>query len=68
MPALPLPFVDVPVGDGVGTWFTWATASGVNVAIYDHPNVGTFEVHGTILLAYQAQGGPLGALGYPTSD
>jgi GH25 family lysozyme M1 (1,4-beta-N-acetylmuramidase) len=67
-PAGALPFVDVPVGDGVGTWFTYATATGVNVAIYDNPNIGTFEVHGAILVTYQGQGGPLSSLGYPTSD
>lgn len=67
-PALPLPFVDVPVGDGIGTWFTWATTTGAPMAVYDNPSVGTFEVHGAILADFLAQSGPLGALGYPISD
>ncbi|WP_228835243.1 LGFP repeat-containing protein [Nocardia abscessus] len=67
-PGVDLPFLNVPTGDGVGTWFTWTTTGGVNVALYDSPDTEPFEVHGVILLTYQAQEGPLGILGYPTSD
>jgi LGFP repeat-containing protein len=67
-PALPLPFVSVPVGDGAGRWFTWATATGLNIAVYHHPSVGAFEVHGAILNTYLAEGGPMGELGYPVTD
>ncbi len=67
-PEIDLPFVEVPTGDGFGTWFTWTTAGGVNVALYDSPNTAPSEVHGAILVTYQAQQGPLGSLGYPISD
>jgi len=68
-PALPLPFVEMAVGDGAGTFFSWITASGAAVTLYDRPDLpAAFEVHGAILASYVAQGGPLGALGYPVSD
>jgi lysozyme len=68
-PTFPLPFVDIPVGDGQGTFFSWVTSNGVGVTIYDKPGAeAAFEVHGAILDSYVAQGGPLGALGYPVSD
>jgi len=67
--ALPIPFFELPVGDGRGTFFSWITASGAAVTVYDRPDLeAAFEVHGAILASYVAQGGPLGALGYPTSD
>lgn len=68
-PTFPLPFVDIPVGDEQGTFFSWVSSQGVLVTIYDRPGAeATFEVHGAILDSYVAQGGPQGFLGYPVSD
>lgn len=64
---MPLPFVAVPVGDGYGFWFTWAS-NGTAIAVYDHPTASVSEVHGAILMSYIQQGGPLSSLGYPVSD
>lgn len=68
-PALPLPFFELPAGDGAGVFFSWVTAGGVAVTLYDKPGLdAAFEVHGAILASYLAQGGPMGAFGYPASD
>ncbi len=64
----PVQFSALPTGDGVGAWFGWTTATGVDVAVYFSPLSGAAEVHGAILGEYRAGGGPLGRLGYPTSD
>jgi lysozyme len=68
-PAFPLPVIELSVGDGAGTFFSWVTASGVAVTLYDRSDLpAAFEVHGAILTAYLSEGGPLGTLGYPVSD
>lgn len=64
----PVRFSPLPVGDGFGEWFGWATAAHVDVAIYSSPLSGVAEVHGAIIAEYRAGGGPLGRLGYPTTD
>ncbi len=66
-----LPVVSVPTGDGQGTFFAYAlqvSGGSTPITIYDHPSIGTFEVHGAILANYLLRGGPLGELGYPVSD
>lgn len=68
-PPLPVTPMDIPLADGRGTFFSWMTATGVAVTLYDRADLdATCEVHGAILADYIAQGGPLGALGYPVSD
>ncbi len=52
-----------PVGDGRGT-----TATFERGRIYAAPGLGGHQVHGSVLAHYLAQGGPTGALGYPTSE
>lgn len=49
------------VGDGVVQAFT-------NGTIYSSPSTGAHLVQGEILRVYTEQGGPGGALGFPTSD
>jgi GH25 family lysozyme M1 (1,4-beta-N-acetylmuramidase) len=66
-PALPLPVIGLPVLGTAGQFFGYTLTTGLAVTIYDHPNVGTFEVHGVILARYLAVGGPL-AFGFPISD
>lgn len=68
-PPLAVAPVDIPLPDGKGTFFAWTTTSNVPVTLYNRPDLpATYEVHGAILAQYIAQGGPLGALGYPVSD
>lgn len=49
------------VGDGTVQAFTGGT-------IFSSPTAGTHLVQGEILRVYTEQGGPAGALGFPTSD
>lgn len=49
------------VGDGTVQAFT-------NGTIFSSPTAGTHLVQGEILRVYTEQGGPAGALGFPTSD
>jgi uncharacterized protein with LGFP repeats len=49
------------IGDGTAVPFTGGT-------IYSSPSTGAHLVQGEILRVYTAQGGPAGALGFPTSD
>ncbi|MCI5120212.1 MAG: hypothetical protein D3908_03280, partial [Candidatus Electrothrix sp. AUS4] len=67
-PSFCIPVIPAPVGDGQGSFFPFLNTSGDATTIYSHPATGTYEVHGAILQAYVASGGPLGNLGYPTSD
>jgi len=53
----------VPTG---GTFFAFVGSPGP-VTIYWHPVYGAYEVYGNILTSYIAQGGPIGALGFPLS-
>lgn len=60
----PLP-IELPAPNG-GTWMALPS---VAAALFCAPGSAlAHEVHGAILTAYTAQGGPLGALGYPVSD
>ncbi|MEZ5183738.1 MAG: hypothetical protein R2702_17955 [Acidimicrobiales bacterium] len=52
-----------PVGDGRGTYATFERGR-----IYDPSTTSAFEVHGAVLTTYLDEGGPTGALGYPTSE
>ena len=52
-----------PVGDGRGTYATFERGR-----IYDSSTTSAFEVHGAVLTTYLDEGGPTGALGYPTSE
>jgi GH25 family lysozyme M1 (1,4-beta-N-acetylmuramidase) len=67
IPAAPLPVIPLPVVGTAGQYFGYTLTNGVAVVIYDHPDVGTFEVHGAILAHYLTIGGPL-AFGFPISD
>lgn len=49
-----------------GTFFAFVGTPGP-VTIYWHPDYGAHEVYGAILTSYLAQGGPIGALGFPVS-
>lgn len=53
----------IAVGDGKGTYATFERGR-----IYDTATGGAFQVHGAVLTTYLANGGPTGALGYPTSE
>ncbi|MGI5151874.1 GH25 family lysozyme [Plantactinospora sp. CA-294935] len=67
VPAVPLPVVPLPAPGTHGRFFGYVLSNGVAVTIYEHPDTGTFEVHGAILARYLELGGPL-ALGFPVSD
>ena len=61
---LPVLRIDgMPTG---GTFFAFSGSPGP-VTIYWHPVYGAHEVYGAILNSYIAQGGPVGALGFPVS-
>ncbi|MGL6236008.1 MAG: LGFP repeat-containing protein [Segniliparus sp.] len=49
------------VGDGVAQAFA-------NDAVYWSPSTGAHLIQGEILRVYKADGGPAGALGFPTAD
>jgi uncharacterized protein with LGFP repeats len=51
------------VSGGEGTVYQFA-----NGTIYDSPDRGAYMVQGEILKAYEKEGGPGGALGWPTTD
>jgi GH25 family lysozyme M1 (1,4-beta-N-acetylmuramidase) len=66
-----IPLLEMPVlrADGSptgGTFFSFVGSPGP-VTIYWHPTFGAHEVYGAILTSYIAQGGPIGALGFPVS-
>jgi len=54
---------ELPCMDGKGKYQRFQQG-----AIFWHPDIGAFEVHGMIYLRYQALNCEQGALGYPTSD
>ncbi|MEV3954328.1 GH25 family lysozyme [Streptomyces albogriseolus] len=66
-PAVPLSVIPAPVPGTPGHFFGYVLSNGVAVTLYNHPAVGTFEVHGAILARYLELGGPL-AYGFPITD
>lgn len=66
-PAVPLPVIGLPVLGTSGSFYAYTLINGVAVVLYDHPDTGTFEVHGAILVRYLELGGPV-AFGFPITD
>lgn len=66
-PVVPLPVIGLPVPGTSGSFYAYTLTNGVAVVLYDHPDTGTFEVHGAILARYLEIGGPA-AFGFPITD
>ena len=65
-PIIEIPVLNLDFTPTGGTAFTFVGSPGP-VTIFRHPEFGAHEVFGAILVTYTSQGGPIGALGFPTT-